>query len=229
MSTSNASTAVSAARFAMNPTPLGAAGLVGGALLGGKGGGGRNPLIPGYENGQYFLNGKPWKKANDYTIVGDNGTYDLMQSVFKGHNPFIFGPHHGGSKGLDADLNNQIIQQFNGDQKAINYYKNNFSSPSSFIGDKQKMPFNVPNGTLGVTRPPVLSIAQQEAAAAEREKNPLSKRFGSTNVFGSYGVMPGLSGLDTARAHSWNGFVLNKVADYAANRGAQPFYPFRTY
>jgi hypothetical protein len=37
MSLSDASTAFSAARFAMNPTPLGAASLIGGALLGGKG------------------------------------------------------------------------------------------------------------------------------------------------------------------------------------------------
>lgn len=45
----------SAARFGMNPTPIGAASLVGGALLGGKGGRG-NPFRPEFKGGK---NGQP--------------------------------------------------------------------------------------------------------------------------------------------------------------------------
>lgn len=55
MSMSDASTGVSAARFAMNPTPLGAAGLFGGAMLGGKSGP-SNPFDPKFKGG---TNGDP--------------------------------------------------------------------------------------------------------------------------------------------------------------------------
>ena len=71
----SASNAASAVKFAMNPTPLGAAGLVMGlgSMFGGKDK--KKSLIPGYENGQYInkVTGQPWDRANQLSVQGDQG------------------------------------------------------------------------------------------------------------------------------------------------------------
>ena len=83
MSFSNAmyagGTGGSAIRFAMNPTPLGAASLIGGAMLGGKSGG--TPFVPGYKDGQYTINDKPWDPAKKFQIQGDQGAFDLVPGL----------------------------------------------------------------------------------------------------------------------------------------------------
>ena len=79
------SNAASAARFAINPTPLGAAGLglgIASSMLGGKGKK-KKTFIPGFRDGQYInrVTGKPWEAANSMVIQGDKGTYDLIPQI----------------------------------------------------------------------------------------------------------------------------------------------------
>lgn len=68
--------AVSAARFAMNPTPLGALGLIGGLGFGGKSKKSRGG-IPGGTPGNYTLNNKPYDTSR-YEFSTDKGKYNLI-------------------------------------------------------------------------------------------------------------------------------------------------------
>lgn len=87
------SNVASAARFAMNPTPLGAAGLglgIASSMLGGKGKK-KKTFIPGYRDGQYInqVSGKPYDRANQMMITGDNGTYDLIPAIGSAQNNYM--------------------------------------------------------------------------------------------------------------------------------------------
>lgn len=153
---SNASNAASAVRFGLNPTPLGAAGLgigLASSMLGGKTGGGRTPNVPGYSNGEYTINDKPFDMANNLQIQGDNGNYDLVPTLSDLKQPATPPgiPDMGRMGGMGGYQDGQLVPQnispeqtfydktiksFGNDQSAIDQLKSKFPTitPGMFGG-----------------------------------------------------------------------------------------------
>lgn len=108
MSLSDVSNAAGAARFVMNPTPLGAAGLFGSAMLGGKSGGGHTP-VPGGKPGNYTMDNIPVDMTN-LSIDGDNGTYNLLSMLGQQKNPYDIQNALSNDKTALAEYNKRFMQ-----------------------------------------------------------------------------------------------------------------------
>lgn len=70
------SSAGKVASFAYNPTPMGFGMGLAGMALGGKGG--SKTHVPGYVNGQYTLDGKPYENANAFQVKGADKSYNFV-------------------------------------------------------------------------------------------------------------------------------------------------------
>lgn len=126
----NLSNGVGAVRFAMNPTPLGAAGLVGGMLMGGKGGA-KGPT-PGYKNGSYTLSDQPYDTSR-FSVNGSQGKYDLMPLLGAGNqvknqiDPSGSTPYNSPFKAAYDSMRNGL----GNDQQALQQFDAKFQLPKA--------------------------------------------------------------------------------------------------
>lgn len=196
------------------------------SMMAGKGGGGHNPLIPGYSNGQYTINGTPLQRANNYQIQGDNGTYNLLPLALNNWQ---------GYKGMDANVMaaNQaaMLDLMKGDQKAIDFYKNHFADPLTFVNQPTELQRKMSQvGLFGGTNPFPQTIAQKEATVSypntamgviqkNLQNSSLMKNLNYINSARMNAGMNGAFAANTPLAGGYQNAVLNKLANYATQHG----------